>query len=45
MYYMRPLKKDGVFIFNIEHPIFTGSVNQEWIYDEQGKPLYWPIDQ
>lgn len=41
----KTLKKDGVFIFNIEHPIFTGSVNQEWIYDEQGKPLYWPIDQ
>lgn len=39
------LKKDGVFIFNIEHPVFTGSVNQEWVYDEHGKPLYWPIDQ
>lgn len=39
------LKDDGIFIFNIEHPVFTGSVNQQWVCDHDGKPLYWPIDQ
>lgn len=38
------LKKDGVFLFNIEHPVFTGSVNQQWICDEKGNALYWPVD-
>ena len=40
----RTLKRDGVFIFNIEHPVFTAGVGQDWIYDNDGKPLYWPID-
>lgn len=39
------LKKDGVFLFNIEHPLFTSGVQQDWIYDENGTPLYWPIDR
>ena len=39
------LKSDGVFIFNIEHPVFTAGVKQDWIYAENGEPLYWPIDQ
>lgn len=40
----KTLKSDGIFLFNIEHPIFTGSVHQDWIYDGEGKPLYWPVD-
>ncbi|MEG0457785.1 MAG: class I SAM-dependent methyltransferase [Oscillospiraceae bacterium] len=40
----KTLKKDGVFIFNIEHPIFTCAVNEDWIYNKDGKPKYWPID-
>ncbi len=40
----RTLKQGGVFIFNIEHPVFTAGVGQDWIYDNDGKPLYWPID-
>lgn len=40
----RTLKSDGVFIFNIEHPVFTAGVGQDWIYDQDGKPQYWPID-
>lgn len=39
------LRDGGTFLFNIEHPVFTGSVNQEWIYDSEGNPLYWPIDR
>lgn len=38
------LKPGGVFVFNIEHPIFTAGVGQDWIYDGEGKPLYWPVD-
>lgn len=40
----RTLKPDGVFIFNIEHPVFTAGVGQDWIYAEDGRPQYWPID-
>lgn len=38
------LKKEGSFIFNIEHPTFTSGINQDWIYDSDNNPLYWPID-
>src|SRR5699024_6090930 len=40
----RTLKKGGTFLFNIEHPVFTAGVNQDWICDEKGKALYWPVD-
>ncbi|MCI8530244.1 MAG: class I SAM-dependent methyltransferase [Lachnospiraceae bacterium] len=38
------LKPNGIFIFNIEHPVFTAGVGQDWIYTKEGKPLYWPVD-
>ncbi len=40
----RTLKPDGVFIFNIEHPVFTAGAGQYWVYAEDRKPLYWPVD-
>lgn len=40
----KTLKPGGVFIFNIEHPVYTAGVLQDWIYTEDGKPKYWPID-
>jgi ubiquinone/menaquinone biosynthesis C-methylase UbiE len=40
----RTLKSGGVFLLNIEHPVFTAGVNQDWIYDANGKPQYWPVD-
>ncbi len=40
----RTLKPGGVFIFNIEHPVFTAGVGQDWIYTETGIPKYWPVD-
>ncbi len=40
----RTLKTEGVFLLNIEHPVFTAGVNQDWIYDSNGKPQYWPVD-
>lgn len=39
------LKQDGVFLFNIEHPVFTSGVGQDWIYGDSGQPLYWPVDR
>lgn len=38
------LKTDGVFLMNIEHPVFTAGINQDWICDSNGKPLHWPVD-
>ena len=38
------LKDNGVFLFNMEHPVFTSGVGQDWVYTEEGKPKYWPID-
>ena len=40
----RTLKTGGTFLFNIEHPVFTSGVREDWIYDENGAPLYWPVD-
>ena len=38
------LRAGGDFIFSVEHPIFTAYGNQDWIYDETGKILHWPVD-
>lgn len=38
------LKPGGEFIFNIEHPVFTAGLNEDWIYDKDGKALYWAVD-
>ena len=40
----RTLKSEGVFLFNIEHPVFTSGVGQDWLYSEDGKIQCWPID-
>lgn len=40
----RTLMPGGVFLFNIEHPVFTAGVGQDWIYAGDGKPQYWPVD-
>lgn len=39
------LKPNGIFLFNIEHPVFTAGVEQDWIYSGDGTPKYWPVDQ
>jgi len=38
------LKPGGVFLFNIEHPVFTAGVGQDWVYTQEGRPQYWPVD-
>lgn len=40
----RTLKTGGIFLFNIEHPVFTAGVGQDWVYTSEGTPKYWPID-
>lgn len=40
----RTLRPGGIFLMNIEHPVFTAGVGQDWVYDAQGQPLYWPLD-
>lgn len=38
------LKHGGDFVFSVEHPIFTAYGNQEWLTDESGTILHWPVD-
>lgn len=38
------LSPEGVFIFSCEHPIFTSRGDQQWIYDERGRIVYFPVD-
>lgn len=39
------LDRSGSFVFSVEHPVFTAEGRQEWIDDEAGNHLYWPVDQ
>jgi len=38
------LRPGGIFLFNIEHPVFTAGINEDWLYDQNGTPSAWPID-
>lgn len=40
----RTLKPEGIFLFNIEHPVFTACEGQDWIYEKDGQPRHWPVD-
>ena len=40
----RTLVPGGTFLFNIEHPVYTAGVGQDWVYGGDGRPLYWPVD-
>jgi SAM-dependent methyltransferase len=40
----RYLKPGGVFVFSVEHPVFTARREQDWHYDEHGNRLHWPLD-
>lgn len=38
------LKPGGVFVYSVEHPIFTAYGTQDWYYDEKGEILHFPVD-
>ena len=38
------LTADGVFIFSVEHPVFTAYGSQDWYYDADGNILHFPVD-
>ena len=35
---------NGLFLFSVEHPIFTTLPAQDWYYSPTGERLHWPID-
>ncbi|TDM11962.1 class I SAM-dependent methyltransferase [Macrococcus lamae] len=35
---------NGTFVFSVEHPIFTAHGSQDWIYDDAGNKVSWPVD-
>ncbi|KRL08411.1 SAM-dependent methyltransferase [Schleiferilactobacillus perolens DSM 12744] len=39
------LNTPGTFIMSVEHPIFTAQGSEEWIKDQNGNTLYWPVDR
>jgi SAM-dependent methyltransferase len=41
----RILKNEGDLVFSVEHPIFTAYGNQDWVYEENGNKLHWPVDR
>jgi SAM-dependent methyltransferase len=38
------LKAGGRLAFSVEHPMCTALPQQQWIRDDRGNPLYWPVD-
>lgn len=41
----KTLAPGGAFLLNIEHPVFTAGVRQDWVYGEDKVPKYWPVDR
>lgn len=39
------LKPGGSFVFSVEHPVFTASGSQDWVYGPDNKKLHWPVDR
>lgn len=39
------LVPEGVFVFSVEHPIFTALPAQDWYYGQHGERLHWPVDR
>lgn len=38
------LSSRGVFVFSVEHPMFTARAAQDWCYGPEGERLHWPVD-
>lgn len=41
----RCLSSGGAFVFSVEHPVFTASGRQDWVYGDGGERLHWPVDR
>ncbi|MHC5409953.1 class I SAM-dependent methyltransferase [Listeria seeligeri] len=39
------LKQNGIFLFSVEHPVFTAEGTQTWCTGEKGDHLHWPVDR
>lgn len=39
------LVRDGIFVFSVEHPVFTAYGSQDWFYDGDGQILHFPVDR
>lgn len=44
-YVHRCLSKGGIFVFSVEHPVFTAYGTQDWYQDDKGNILHWPVDR
>ena len=40
----RWVRPGGNFVFSVEHPVFTAYGTQDWVYDENGHILHFPVD-
>lgn len=40
----RMLRPNGTLIFTVEHPVFTANGTQDWLYNEKGEILHFPVD-
>ena len=38
------LTAGGVFVFSVEHPVFTATAAQTWCCSPGGERLHWPVD-
>lgn len=41
----RTLTPGGVFVFSVEHPVFTAYGTEEWYRGTDGENLHWPVDR
>lgn len=40
----RWLSPGGMFVFTVEHPVFTADGSQDWVYGENGEIDHFPVD-
>ncbi|NMP24430.1 class I SAM-dependent methyltransferase [Sulfobacillus harzensis] len=38
------LRPGGCLVFSVEHPLKSANSSRDWIRDDAGQPLAWPID-
>lgn len=38
------LAPGGMFVFSVEHPVFTAEGRQDWHYNGEGGIMHWPVD-